>query len=91
MIGAFEALPNPNRKVDTCTDHFFQDTFISKEKKGSLLSVFFIPESEKELEREILKDLARKILILSFSEAKWLLTGGEGGCAGTLRLAKRQR
>ena len=71
----------------------FQDTFISKEKKGSpLLSVFFfIPESEKELEREILKDLERKILIVSFSEAKWLLTGGEEGCAGTLRPAKRQR
>ena len=67
MIGAFEAIPN----------------FISKEKKGSLLSVFFIPKSEKELEREI--------LIVSFSEAEWLLTGGEEGCAGTLRLAKRQR
>ena len=69
----------------------FQDTFISKEKKGSLLSVSFISKSEKELEREILKDLAREILIVSFSEAKWLLTGGEGGCAGTLRPAKRQR
>ena len=69
----------------------FQDTFISKEKKGSSLSVFFIPKSEKELEREILKDLERKILNVSFSEAKWLLTGGEGGCAGTLRPAKRQR
>ena len=69
----------------------FQDTFISKEKKGSLLSVFFIPKSEKELEREVLKDLAREILNVSFSEAEWLLMGGEEGCAGTLRLAKRQR
>ena len=78
---------------------FVQDTFISKEKKRLFLSVFFIPKPEKELEREILKnlereilkDLEREFLNLSFSEAEWLLTGGEGGCAGTLRPAKRRR
>ena len=78
---------------------FVQDTFISKEKKRLFLSVFFISKSEKELEREILKnlereilkDLEREFLNLSFSEAEWLLMGGEGGCAGTLRPAKRRR
>ena len=70
---------------------FVQDTFISKEKKRLLLSVFFIPKSENELEKGILKDLEREILNVSFSEAEWLLMGGEGGCAGTLRPAKRQR
>ena len=70
---------------------FVQDTFISKEKKRLLLSIFFIPKSESELEKEILKNLEREILIVSFSEAEWLLTGGEGGCAGTLIPAKRRR
>ena len=78
---------------------FVQDIFISREKKRLLLSVFLIPKSENELEKEILnnlerdilKDLEREFLNLSFSEAEWLLTGGEGGCAGTLRPAKRRR
>ena len=93
MIGPFDLRPSliPVYRLTLALIIFVQDTFISKAKKESLLSVFFIPESEKELEREILKDLERKILIVSFSEAKWLLTGGEGGCAGTSRPAKRRR
>ena len=72
-------------------DHFCPRHFHFKSVERIITLSLFIPKSENELEKEILKNLERKILNVSFSEAEWLLMGGEGGCAGTLRPAKRRR